>query len=135
MVHRKKLTIRPAQDLHRAIELLELAAAKDVSGQGSAQDLAQGAAVFELLDPEGVRVGAFAVRVDTYSDGRLVTVTAAGGKGDNGATEAMAAWVEDQARYHIKARAVTCTTQRRGLVRRLQGLGYRVAGYVMQKDI
>lgn len=135
MVHRQELSIRPAQDLARAFELLGRAAALDVNGPGSAQDLAQGAAVFELTDPAGAIVGAFALRVDSFADGPLVTVTAAGGEGAHGATEAMAAWVEQQARGRIGARAITCSTQRRGLVRKLQRAGYRVAGYVMQKDL
>lgn len=135
MVHRQALTVRPAADLAHALELLELAARNEVTGGCAVRDLVGGCAVFELVDEAGAIVGAFAARVDTFTTGREVTVTAAGATGDNGATEAMADWVEHQARERIGARRLTCTTKRRGLVRKLQARGYRVAGYVMTKEI
>lgn len=118
-----------------ALRLLELAARREVSGGCAVQDLTHGCAVFDLIDASGAAVGAFAARIDAFSDGKTITVTAAGAQGDSGATEAMTEWLEAQARGPIGARRLTCTTQRRGLVRKLQAQGFRVAGYVMTKDI
>lgn len=128
------MSIRPAQDAGRALDLISRAVAFDVTGGGSVADLVRGCALFEVVR-EGRAVAAFALRVDQFDSGREVTVTAAGGEGDSGATEAMAQWCESQAREHIGARLLTCTTRRRGLVKRLQRQGYRVAGYVMTKEI
>ncbi len=107
--------------------------AAEVSGAAVA-DMAQGCALFELVR-DGQPVGAFSVRVDDYSTGRELTVTAAGASTDSGAAEAVARWAEEQAAGRIGARSVTCTTRRRGLVRRLERLGYECTGYVMTKRI
>lgn len=114
--------------------MLDRAALHSVDG-ASAAEMAQGCALFDVVGEGGQLLGAFALRVDQFASGRTVSVTAAGALGDNGATEAMHAWAEQQAREHIGANTLTCTTQRPGLVRKLQRLGYRVAGYVMTKEL
>ena len=132
MASREALSVRPASDLAASLALLERAERYEVTGAARVADLIAGCAVFDVV-ADGQTVGAFAVRVDTYSTGRELSVTAAGGVGDLGQTEAMAAWCEQQARDVIGARALSCQTRRRGLVRKLEGLGYRVSGYIMTK--
>ena len=129
------LTIRPAVDLDRSLALIARASAFEVTGAGSVADLVRGCAVFDVVDGQGRAVAAFALRVDQYEAGREVSVTAAGGQGDDGATEAIAQWCEHQARERIGARVLTCQTRRRGMVRRLERQGYRVTGYVLTKEI
>lgn len=132
MVDRQALSIGQASDREAALALLQPAA--EVAGIGVA-DMVDGCALFELREPGGRIVGAFAVRVDDYSTGRELTVTAAGASTASGAAEAMAAWAEQQARERVKARTLSCTTRRRGLMRKLQRLGYECTGYVMTKRI
>ncbi|MFN3812158.1 MAG: hypothetical protein ACK4S6_16255 [Roseateles asaccharophilus] len=127
------MRVEPTQDRARALALLELAAAHDVSGPSSAAELAEGAALFDLVR-DGQAVGAFALRVDRYPSGTVMTVTAAASQAGQDATACMDAWLVDQARRHVGARAITCQTRRPGLVRKLQRAGWRVAGFVMQKD-
>lgn len=129
------LTIRPAVDVPQALALIGRASAFEVTGGGSVADLVRGCALFDVIDGEGRAVAAFALRVDQFDAGREVSVTAAGGLGDSGATEAIAAWCERQARDRIGARVLTCQTRRRGMVRRLERQGYRVTGYVLTKEI
>ncbi|OWQ83841.1 hypothetical protein CDN99_25585 [Roseateles aquatilis] len=129
------LTVRQSVDRARSLALIERAAAFEVTGGVTVNDLVNGCALFDVVDGEGRAVAAFALRVDQFEAGRQLSVTAAGGEGDNGATEAMAAWCERQAGEHIGARVLTCQTRRRGLVRRLERQGYRVTGYVLSKEI
>lgn len=129
------LTIQPATNIARSLELIGRASAFEVTGGGSVADLVRGCALFDVVDVQGRAVAAFAMRVDQYDAGREVSVTAAGGQGDSGATEAIAAWCERQARERIGARVLTCQTRRRGMVRRLERQGYRVTGYVLTKEI
>lgn len=133
MGHPQALTIEPAQDRAAALQRLERAALREVTGAASVADLARGCALFDVLQA-GAVVGSFAARVDEYSTGREITVTAAAATGGEGVTEALSAWCEQEARERIGARVVTCQTSRRGLVRRLQRAGYRVA-YVLSKEI
>jgi hypothetical protein len=128
MVHCQALTIRQALDTGRALQLMQAAA--DVAGVPVA-DMVQGCALFEIVDGAQV-VGAFAARVDHYSSGREITVTAAGAQTAAGSVEAVAAWADEQAE-RIGADSLTCTTRRRGMVRKLEKLGFECAGYVMTK--
>ena len=58
-----------------------------------------------------------------------VFVTAAAGDGQANQTAAV-----DAALRQIAPGAATFQTKRRGLVRRAEKLGYRVAGYIMRRD-
>ncbi len=134
MGHRQALTIQPAQDRAAALQRLERAALRAISG-ASVQDMAAGCALFDVLDAQGQAVGSFAARVDSYASGREITITAAAATpAGQGITEAVNAWAEDEARHRIGARAVVCQTARRGLVRRLERAGWRVAGFIMEKE-
>lgn len=136
MGNAQALTVRQARDPASAVRLLGRAAAHDVDAiTGSVAAMVEGCALFEVIDATGQAVGAFALRVDDYPDGRALTVTAAAATTASGATETMAAWCEAQARDHIRANVLTCTTARPGLVRRLKRAGFSVAGYVLKKEI
>lgn len=129
------IAIRRAANLVDAGPLLARALRFDTGGTGGqVDDLVRGCLVFELLDGDCV-VGAFAVQAADYSDGRVLTVTAAGGLPGFDLVGAMDAWMTLQAAGPAGARALTCTTRRPGLVRKLQKAGYHVAGYVLRKDV
>lgn len=127
--------VRPTQDADQAHKLLSKALAFDTGGTGGqVEDMTRGCLVFDLVD--GARlVGAFAARCDDYSDGRTLTVTAAGGLPGYDLVGAMDAWMTLQATGPAGARALTCTTRRPGLVRKLQRAGYSIAGYVLRKEV
>jgi len=129
------LSVRQAVDVPAALERLSLAGSFEVTGGGTVADLAQGCALFDVIDAQGRAVASFALRVDDFERDRHLTVTAAGGDSASGATEAIAQWCEREAREHVGARVLTCQTRRRGLVRRLERQGYRVTGYVMSKEL
>lgn len=115
--------------------LLSKALAYDTGGDtGTLADMIGGCTVFELVDVDKV-VGAFAAQIHNYSDGRQISVTAAGGLPGYDLVGAMDAWATLQASGPIGAKALTCTTRRKGLIKRLQRAGYQVAGYVMRKDV
>lgn len=129
------IAIRQAQDLALAGPLLEKALAFDTGGQGGElADLVRGCCIFEMWDGERL-AGAFAAHMDSFSDGRQINVTAAGGLPGYDLVGAIDAWLTLQAAGPGGARALTCTTRRPGLVRRLKRAGYSVAGYVMRKEV
>lgn len=129
------VAIRQAPDLTFAGPLLERALRHDVTGPGGAlADMIGGCAVFEVLDGSKV-IGAFAARADDYSDGRVLTVTAAGGLPGYDITAAIDAWMTLQATGPAGARRLECITRRPGLIKKLQAAGYHVAGYLMAKDV
>mgnify|MGYP000632607501 CR=1 FL=1 len=66
--------------------------------------------------------------------GVVVRCNAAGGAADQDLTAFMADATEAMAKAH-GAVASQCLTKRRGLVEKLKARGYRVAGYLMQKDL
>lgn len=129
------IAIRQTQDLTFAGPMLEKALAYDTGGNhGQLADMIGGCAVFELMDGAEV-VGAFAAQVHQYSDGRQITVTAAGGLPGYDLVGVMDAWLTLQAAGPVGATALTCTTRRKGLIKRLQRAGYQVAGYVLRKEV
>jgi hypothetical protein len=129
------IAIRQVQDLTLAGPLLARALAYDTGGEGGQlADLVRGCCIFEMW--HGARlVGAFTAHLDSYSDGRQINVTAAGGVPGYDLVGAIDAWLSLQAAGPGGARALTCTTRRPGLVRRLKRAGYTVAGYVMRKEV
>lgn len=129
------ISIRQAADMVRAAPLLSKALAYDTGGAGGQlSDMLGGCAVFEVMNAGNV-VGAFAVRADDYSDGRTLTVTAAGGLPGFDLASAIDAWLSLQAVGPAKAHRLTCTTRRPGLVRKLTRAGYQVTGYVLSKEV
>jgi hypothetical protein len=129
------LTVRQTHDLTHARPLLERALRFDVYGTGGRLiDLIAGCLLFELVDGERV-VGAFAARCESYSDGRVLTVTAAGGLPGYDLTAAIDDWMTSQARGEAQARRVQCVTRRRGLIKTLKARGYHEAGVILAKDL
>jgi len=130
------MNVRPAVDMPGALAHLARAVAFDCLGDGGADvaELAAGEAVFELV-ADGRVVGAFTLGVQQYSDGRLIRCGAAGGEPGHDLTAAMVEFAEREARGRIGARALVCETKRRGLVRRLERQGFRVAGFILRKDL
>lgn len=126
------LSVQLAGDPARCAPYLERAAAFDVDDAGELQ--LGDAAVFELRDGDRL-VGAFALEVSTDSRGHLVRVLAAGGEPGHDLTGEMVRFVEREARDRIGARAIGCETRRRGLVKRLQAEGFKVAGFILRKDL
>lgn len=128
------LTVRQTHDLTHARPLLERALRFDVYGTGGQLiDLIAGCALFEVLDGERV-VGAFAARRDGFTDGAVLSVTAAGGLPGYDLTAAMDAWMTEQA-GPAQARRLQCITRRPGLIKKLKASGYHVAGVVLAKDL
>jgi len=127
---------RPAADMPRALQHLQRAVAFDClgNGTGTVAELAAGEAVFELV-ADGRVVGAFTLGVQQYSDGRVIRCGAAGGEGGHDLLSAMVDFAEGEARGRVGARALVCETSRRGLVRRLERRGFRVAGFILRKDM
>jgi hypothetical protein len=106
-----------------------------VDGKGAQLvDLIGGCNVFELLDA-GKVVGAFAARCDAYTDGRVLTVTAAGGLPGYDLTAVIDAWMTLQASGPAAARRLECITRRPGLIKKLKAAGYHEAGVVLAKDL
>ena len=113
-----------------ALQRLAAAVPYDVTGgNATPADLVHGHALFEAMEAGRV-VGAFSLGVDQYSDGRLLRCGAAAGEPGHDLVGAMVTFAELEAR-RIGARAMLCETRRPGLVRRLQGKGFQIAGFVM----
>lgn len=128
------MNVRLATDNGRALAHLARALPFDCLGACTdVRELADGCALFDC-EHDGRAVGAFALRVEDYSDGRVIRCTAAGGEPGHDLLGAMVGFAEREARERIGARALVCETQRRGLVRRLQRSGFRVAGFILRKD-
>lgn len=118
--------VRLATDPRAAVELLRQAEPYSVDGS-SAEQMAAGCAVFELLD-DGRPVGAFTFEVR----GDTLRCSAAAGRGRDLAGT-VARFAEAEA-ARIGVHRLVCETRRPGLVRRLKREGYRVA-YILTKEI
>ncbi len=128
-------TVRMAAHPAACLPHLAKALRHAVIGEGgTAAELVDGCAVFELVD-NGRTVGAFALQVIEASDGRVIRCAAAGGDPGHDLTGDMVRFVEREARQHVEAAALVCETKRPGLVRRLRREGFRVAGYILRKDL
>lgn len=114
--------------------LLSRAVPFGVGGAGL-EDLTDGCAFFSMHDQAGQTVGAFALECLQDSLGTVMHVTAAGGLPGHDLAGDIAAWIEKEAREKVKARAVRCTTRRPALVKRLEREGFKVVGFVVQKEI
>lgn len=119
-------------DMHAALQHLQRAVAFDVDGNtvGDVRERIAGAAVFDLVDDAGQRVGAFALTVE---DG-AVRCLAAGAEPGHALVQTILEFWEREARERIKARRIQCETRRRGLVRQLERRGFRVA-YILTKEL
>lgn len=101
------------------------AAKLDPTGEGSPESWAAFGRSFELRTPTGRAI----FSIDTSCEGgALCWIDAAAGTGE-GMTERGLPIIEQQARV-AGCSAVAFQTLRRGLVRRVQRLGYRIAGTV-----
>ena len=130
------MIVRPAQNMAAALAHLGRAVPFDCLGAGRATpaELVAGQALFDLVHA-GRTVGAFALGVDDYSDGRVIRCGAAGGEPGHDLVGAMVGFAEAEGRGRIGARLLTCETRRPGLVRKLRRHGFKVAGYILSKDI
>lgn len=125
-----------AADLRAVLPLLARALPFHVDG--GAIDLAElldGAAVFEVEDDAGEVVGAFALNVERRGPGQVVRCVAAGGLPGANVLPAIVEFVEREARERIGAASIQCETRRLGLVRELLRDGWRVAGYILSKEV
>lgn len=128
------MNVQLSTDVPGALPLLALAGRFDANGGGATvAEMAGGQAVFDVFD-QGRRVAAFALGVHDYADGRVIRCGAAGAEPGHQVLPAMVAFTEDEAR-RLGARAILCETRRRGLVRQLQRQGFRVAGFILRKDV
>jgi hypothetical protein len=123
--------VRLAADLAQAVAMLAPAQAQAVNGE-TLRELTAGQAVFELVQ-EGQVVGAFTLGLHETASGRVMHCAAAAGRGKDLAGT-IARFKEHEAR-RLGVKRLVCETRRRGLVRRLAREGYRVAGYVLTKEI
>jgi hypothetical protein len=119
--------LRAAVDSARAVARLRQVEPFAVDG-ASAEELAAGAALLEVLDEDGQAVGALAVDVA----GEVATITAAAGRCAH-------TWEElgalESACRSIGVKRLRLLTRRPGLVRQLTREGYAIAACEMQKDL
>lgn len=128
------MTTAPAADMPAALELLALAGRYSAEGgTATVREMAAGQAVFEVRDG-GELVGAFSLGVQDCADGRLVRCGAAGGRPGHDLLPVIVDTAESEAR-RVGAGALICETRRRGLVRQLERRGFRVAGFILRKDL
>lgn len=128
------MTAAPAADMPAALELLALAGRYCAEGgTATVPEMAAGQVVFEVREA-GQVVGAFSLGVQDCADGRLMRCGAAGGRPGHELLPVMVETAEREAR-RVGAGAIVCETRRRGLVRQLERRGFRVAGFILRKDM
>lgn len=122
------LTVRRCE-LPEARPYLALAAAVCVGGACTADELAEGSALFAL--DEGPRtVGALAVQVHDEPHGRALEIVALGGR-HPAIVDTVKAWAERE-RDRIGARTLRAYTRRPGLRRIAQRKGWTVQGETLR---
>lgn len=87
-----------------------------------------------IQDDAGQLKGAFLLTVLNTPYGSAIRCLVAAGGADVDLTALIADTSEDLAKAHGSV-AAQCVTKRRGLVAKLKSRGYRVAGYLLQKDM
>lgn len=128
------MKVQPSTDPRQALPLLALAGRFDAcGGVATVAEMAAGHAVFEVIDA-GELVGAFTLGVQDCSDGRLVRCGAAGALPGRDLLPLMAETAEREAR-RVGAVAIVAETRRPGMVRQLGRRGWRVAGFILRKDV
>jgi len=127
----QSLSVRLASDPASSVPLLKRAERFAVLGEPLGEAIA-GEAVFELI-ADGQVVGAFTLGINETASGRQIHCAAAGGRPGFDLVGTMARFAEHEA-HRIGARQLVTHTKRRGLVRRLEREGYRVAGFILTKD-
>ena len=129
----KTLTIEQAGDLAEVGPLLGRATAHAVGGPCDVRDLIGGCRLFKVSDGAET-VGAFVARLDRYSDGATLTVTAAGARPGADMVPALVAWADHEARKN-GVNSLQCITRRPGLVRKLCRAGYEIVGHVLERKL
>jgi len=128
------VTVQPAADPRQALPLLALAGPFDAcGGSATVAEMAGGHAVFEVRDGAEL-VGAFTLGVQDCADGRLVRCGAAGAVPGRQLLPIMAETAEREAQ-RVGAVAIVAETRRPGMVRQLERRGWRVAGFILRKDV
>lgn len=94
----------------------------------------RGAQLFQVEDESGAVVGAFVLRVDSYACRTVGVVVAAGGDLPGvDLTDAIMPHIERHMFRGVDAIAVH--TERRGLVKKLEQQGYKVAEIILEKGV
>ncbi|WP_416762725.1 hypothetical protein ACNI65_09980 [Roseateles sp. So40a] len=127
----QKLSVRLAADPASSVPLLQRAERFAVLGE-SLREAVAGEALFELI-ADGELVGAFTLGVRETASGRQIHCGAAGGRPGFDLVGTMTRFAEHEAQ-RIGAGQLVTHTKRRGLVRRLEREGYRVAGFILTKE-
>ncbi len=117
------------QEVSRAAALLQLLQARPIAGQDP-RELVEHGVPFDL-QTEG---GRLLLVLQIHSEGELLWVNAAAGKGRADMTRTGLEFIEQCARQ-AGCREVGFTTARRGLVRKACRLGYRLSGGEMRKAL
>ena len=129
------MIVRPAQDLAGAMRHLERALPFDVYDSGcSAPEIVGDGVVLEVLADDGAQVGAFVAILHQYSGGRMLRCAAAGGEPGHDLAGFISKYLTRSAR-RVGAHTVTFETRRKGLIRRLEPEGFKVAGFILTKSI
>ena len=122
------MSIATASDLQRAGGFLGRALPHAVDGAHQLADvIACPGAVFELHQAGRV-VGAFSLEVSEEGGRRVLRCLAAGAEPGAGVLSSIVAFVDREAREHVRAHAIACDTCRPGLIRRLCRMGFNIAG-------
>lgn len=128
------------------VEAVELCEVLDLLGQAGTvkTDTTQGAATVEELcagalafavEANGERCAAYAIKVVKHQRESVAWVMAAGGAVPGvDLTATMIPAIEYQAR-ELQADQVAITTRRRGLIHKLNAMGYTVAGITLRKKL
>ncbi|KQQ97421.1 hypothetical protein [Massilia sp. Leaf139] len=94
----------------------------------------RGAQLFQVEDDAGAVVCAFVLRVDYYACRTVGVVVAAGGACDGvDLTAVLMPHIEKH--MFVGVDAIAVHTERRGLVRKLEPQGYRVAEIILEKEV
>lgn len=121
-------------DRESAMQRLSAADRFDAFGIATAAEECAGAALFDVIE-DGAPVASFAVRLLDRAAGRELNCVAAGGHAAKiDVTRVIDAALVQIAREHGAA-IVTATTARRGLVRKMQALGYRPGATLLGKRL
>lgn len=91
--------------------------------------------VYQVLELDGETVGAYALQMAHHENGSVVWVAAAAANvPGKDLSPGIYSIIEQQAR-RAGAAQIACTTKRRGLVKKLLGMGFEISGITLRKKL
>lgn len=118
-----------------ALKILDGAAQYDTSGGLLSLAEVCGGAVFQAVEYQGRRVGAYALQRSQHDGGAVLWITACAANVPGvDLTPHILSVIEQQAQQ-VDADQVAITTARRGLIKKMLALGYEISGITLRKRI